>query len=138
MSCASSPADWTRHFFEKQACCQTAIAATAERMRIPVKLDIRIDGRLPRSAETTSYFVVAEALTNVTKHSAAHQVEVRMWVDGDQLHIEVADDGRGGADPSSGSGLRGLADRVAAVGGHLDVSEAIGGGTRLQAAIPCA
>ena len=122
----------------REAGLGTAIEALAERMRVPVKLDVHVDGRLPRSVETTCYFVVAEALANVTKHSAAHQVEVRVWLADEQLRVDVADDGRGGADLSSGTGLRGLGDRVAAVGGHLDVSEVVGGGTRLQAAIPCA
>ncbi len=115
-----------------------AIEALAERMHVPVKLDIKVDERLPRSVETTCYFVVAEALANVTKHADAQEVEVRLWLDDGRLHVDVTDDGRGGADPTSGTGLRGLADRVAATGGSLDVTAATGGGTRLQADIPCA
>jgi len=122
----------------REAGLVTALAALGERMRIPVQLDVRVEQRLPRSVETTCYFVVAESLANVTKHADARAVTVRVWITDDVLHVEVADNGRGGADPLAGSGLRGLGDRVAALGGRLDLSEVVGGGTRLQAEIPCA
>ena len=104
---------------------------------MPVKLALEMDERLPRSIETTCYFVVAEALANVAKHAGANQVSVRLSCANGRLLLEVEDDGRGGADPL-GSGLRGLADRVAAVGGHLDVANVPGSGTRVSAEMPCA
>jgi GAF domain-containing protein len=101
------------------------IDALASRMKVPVELDVSV-GRLPRAIEATAYFVVAEALTNVSKHSAA---EHRM------LLIEVRDDGIGGA-RADGAGLVGLADRLAAVEGRLEVDSPADGGTRVEAVIP--
>ena len=102
---------------------------------MPVELDA-----LPRSGcrwpvETTAYFVVAEALTNVGKYARASRASVTVRVDGDGSTVEVRDDGVGGADPAAGSGLRGLADRVAALQGALDVSSPPGRGTRIHARI---
>jgi signal transduction histidine kinase len=91
--------------------------------------------RLPGAIEATAYFVVAEALTNVAKHSGAGRVEVSARVEEDTLRIEVRDDGRGGA-TADGSGLLGLADRLAAVEGWLDVDSPPGRGTSIAAAIP--
>jgi signal transduction histidine kinase len=88
------------------------------------------------NVETTAYFVVAEALTNVAKHSHATEVQVSLRRVGDGLMITVADDGVGGASPAKGHGLAGLMDRVQAAGGVLTVESPGGAGTTLTAALP--
>jgi len=113
---------------------RAGVDALASRMPVPVDMHVSVD-RLPPAIEATAYFVVAEALTNVAKHSAAGRVEVSARVEDDTLRIEVRDDGRGGATPD-GSGLLGLADRLAAVDGRLDVDSPPGRGTSIAAAIP--
>ena len=115
-----------------------AVRALAERCPTPTKLQLELDGRLPRVIEATAYFVVAEALANVTKHAQASQVAVRVRAGSGQLLVEVEDDGRGGAEAARGSGLRGLADRVAAAGGTFQVGTTAGGGTRVAAELPTA
>ena len=110
------------------------IDALASRMKVPVELDVSV-GRLPRAIEATAYFVVAEALTNVSKHSAAERAEVSAHVEHRMLLIEVRDDGIGGA-RAGGAGLVGLADRLAAVEGRLEVDSPADGGTRVEAVIP--
>lgn len=115
-----------------------AVAALARRASVPVELDITLDGRLPPAVEATGFYVVAEALTNVTRHSRARSATVRLSRRDGMLEVEVADDGEGGIDVSAGSGLRGLADRLDAVAGRLEVFSPAGGGTRLVAVIPCA
>jgi signal transduction histidine kinase len=103
-------------------------------MRVPV--DVAVLGeRLPAEIEASAYFVVAEALTNVVKHSGAANAEVKAWVDDGVLHVDVRDDGVGGARPD-GTGLLGLNDRVAALGGRLRVESPAGGGTRIAATLP--
>ena len=92
-----------------------ALETLAGRAPVPVTLDAELDERLPSSVETTAYFVVAEALTNVGKYAHATRASVGVRIVGEQLEIEVLDDGVGGADASAGSGLRGLADRVSAL-----------------------
>jgi signal transduction histidine kinase len=87
--------------------------------------------------EVTAYFVVSEALTNAAKHADASRVSVAGCVRDRQLWIEVADDGRGGADGAWASGLQGLVDRLVALGGRLTVQSPPGGGTRVTAVIPC-
>jgi signal transduction histidine kinase len=87
--------------------------------------------------ESASYFVVAEALTNVAKYAQATYASVSVTRDDGQVLIKVSDDGVGGADPATGSGLRGLVDRVSALGGSLQVDSAAGEGTTIRAAIPC-
>ncbi len=114
------------------------IESLARRATIPVTVDADIPPGLPPAVETTAYFLVSEALANVAKHAGASGAQVRASVAGDVLRIEIADDGIGGADPSRGTGLRGLADRVAAVGGSLFVLSPAVGGTQLLAEIPCA
>jgi signal transduction histidine kinase len=94
--------------------------------------------RLAAPVESTAYFVVAEALTNVARYSQASYAEVEIGRDNGTLIVEVRDDGVGGADPARGSGLRGLADRVAAVDGRLVVTSEPGAGTTVHAEIPCA
>jgi signal transduction histidine kinase len=121
----------------REAGLRVAIEALAERMHIPVSLDLQLDERLDRTVETTCYFVVAEALANVAKHADAKTVSVKLWRMADTLFVHVQDDGRGGADASGGSGLRGLADRVAAIDGQLTISEVASGGTLLEAQMPC-
>jgi signal transduction histidine kinase len=113
-----------------------ALQSLAERSTVSATVDASLDGRLPPSVEATAYFVVSEALANVGKYSMATNVAIRAAAEGGELTIEVADDGIGGADPSRGSGLRGLADRVAVVDGTLDVESPPGGGTRLKVRIP--
>ena len=94
------------------------------------------DRRLSPAVEATAYFVVSEALANVAKYASATRATVTAECPGDSLRVEVADDGVGGANPATGSGLRGLADRVAAQGGSLSVVSPTGGGTRVVAEIP--
>ena len=113
-----------------------AVESLAARSQTPVSVDIDPDARFEPAVEAVAYFVVSESLANVAKHADAATVEVRAaWQDG-VLTVEVADDGRGGADAATGSGLRGLLDRVAAVEGTLDVKSPSGGGTRVVASIP--
>ena len=112
-----------------------ALETLAGRAPLPVDLDAELDERLPMSVETTAYFVVAEALTNVGKYARASRASVGVRVVGEELEIEVLDDGIGGADAAGGSGLRGLADRVAALQGALQVSSPPGRGTRIHARI---
>jgi signal transduction histidine kinase len=105
-----------------------------------VPLELAAEGlgeRLPERVEAAAYFVVSEALANVAKHARASAVRVAVAAADGRLTVEVADDGVGGADPVRGSGLRGLADRVDALGGRLEVVSPAGGGTVLRAEIPC-
>ena len=105
---------------------------------LPVRARLDVPDGLGEPTAAAAYFVVAEALANVAKYAGAGSVEVVAEVDGQQLRIEVRDDGVGGADPDGGSGLRGLADRVAALGGRLAVRSPVGGGTRVVARLPLA
>jgi signal transduction histidine kinase len=113
-----------------------AIEALANRLPLAVEVDAPLEERLPPHVEATAYYIVSEALANVTKHAGASLARVSVRVDGAMLRCEVADDGRGGAD-ASGSGLRGLADRVEALAGRLAVSSTAGAGTTLRAEMPC-
>jgi signal transduction histidine kinase len=97
-----------------------------------VQLHIDV-ARLPAGVETTAYFVVAEALTNVVKHARATSADVGVTIDAEVLVVEVRDDGRGGADPAAGTGLTGLRDRVEAAGGRLRVDSPTGRGTTVRA-----
>ena len=114
---------------------EAAVESLAQRAPLPVQIDASVDGRLPDPVEAAAYFVVSEALTNVVRHSGAERAEVGIRRDDGRLVVEVADDGSGGADPA-GSGLRGLADRVAALDGRLRVDDPAGGGTIVRADIP--
>jgi signal transduction histidine kinase len=107
--------------------------------RSPVTVDVTHtpSERLPAPVEVVAYYVVAEALTNVAKYARAERAEVRVTRDNGHVLVMVSDDGVGGADPSGGSGLRGLADRLAAFDGRLDVESPHGGGTTITAQIPC-
>ena len=112
-----------------------ALESLATRSAVPVELAPLPPGRLPASVETTAYFVVAEALTNAAKHAQCERAEVAVRLENGSAVITVADDGVGGADPTSGSGLRGLADRVSALGGRLDIDSPPGAGTAITARI---
>src|SRR5689334_3993669 len=115
---------------------RAALAALAGRCTVPVDLDTTDVGRLAAPLESTAYFVVAESLTNVAKHSHANEVQVSVKRNATGLIVSIADDGVGGASVAKGHGLAGLDDRVRAAGGVLDVSSPAGGGTRLTAALP--
>jgi PAS domain S-box-containing protein len=112
-----------------------ALEALALRTPVPVELETPVERRLPEPVESAAYYVVAEALANVQKHARARRVVVRATTDEHRIVVDVVDDGVGGAD-REGTGLRGLADRVEALGGRLAVDSAAGGGTRLRAEIP--
>ena len=113
-----------------------AVESLAERSAVPVVVAVTAEGRLSAPVEAAAYFVVSEALANEAKHARASVVEVRIDRRADRLHVEVCDDGVGGAAARPGSGLEGLADRVAALDGRITV-ESGGGGTRLRAELPC-
>jgi signal transduction histidine kinase len=113
-----------------------ALESLATRASLPVEYEGALDERLPSAVESAAYFVVAEALANVAKHAAATHARVALRRDGSTLELEVRDDGAGGADLAGGSGLRGLEDRVGALGGRLEVDSPPGGGTRLTARLP--
>jgi PAS domain S-box-containing protein len=115
---------------------EPAIEALAARTPLPVQIDMGLEERLPEPVEAAAYYVVAEAVTNAAKHAQAAEVRVRIECDNGHARIEVADDGVGGAATGSGSGLRGLADRVEALGGHLRVESPPGEGTTVRADIP--
>lgn len=113
------------------------LEALVQRSTVPVELDLRLNGRLPKQVETAGYFVAAEALTNVAKYARATHARVAVS-DADGVRwLEVGDDGVGGTNPANGSGLRGLSDRVAALDGRLVVDSPVGNGTRVTARIPC-
>ena len=112
-----------------------ALSALAERSGVPVRLSAT-PGRLPERVETAVYFVCAEAIANVQKYAHASGVDLEVRVEVGSVVVVVADDGVGGADPSAGSGLEGLRDRIEAMGGRLSIDSPHGHGTRIVAAIP--
>ncbi|MFD5560334.1 sensor histidine kinase [Kitasatospora griseola] len=114
-----------------------AVAELALRHPVPVLVDLELPRRLPGPVESAAYFTVTEALTNAAKHSGADEIAVRGALDGDTLVLSVTDNGRGGADPATGAGLQGLADRVAILKGRLTVTSPAGGPTRLHLEVPC-
>jgi signal transduction histidine kinase len=114
-----------------------ALKALASRVPVPVELIETPSERLPARVEIASYYVIAEALTNVAKYANAGSAQVRVWQTNGSVSVEVTDDGIGGADPTLGSGLRGLADRVAALDGRLEIVSRAGQGTTVTAQIPC-
>jgi signal transduction histidine kinase len=113
-----------------------ALKTLARRSSVPVELRVGVDQRLPDSVEVAAYYLVAESLTNAAKHAQATEVWVTVDSDGPNLRLSIRDDGIGGADSSKGSGLIGLRDRAEALGGRLEVSSPVGGGTSLLATIP--
>jgi len=114
-----------------------ALRALASRSPVPVKLAAPTLGRLPGPVETAAYFVVSEALTNVVKHADATAAQVTLEHADGILTVTVTDDGAGGANLGAGSGLRGLADRVAALDGRLELRSPARHGTTLRMELPC-
>ena len=115
-----------------------AVESLAATSVVPVRLEIALEHRVDEQAEVAAYYVISESLANIGKHARATSAAVSIaQVNGD-LVVEVRDDGVGGADTESGSGLRGLADRVEALGGRLQVWTPRGGGTKVRAQVPCA
>jgi signal transduction histidine kinase len=116
---------------------EVALRSLATRSRTPVSLSVDLHDRLPAPVELAAYFVACEGLANVAKYAQASEATIRVFRAGALAVIEVSDDGIGGADGAQGSGLRGLADRVEALGGRLRVTSPVGGGTVLTAEMPC-
>ncbi len=112
-----------------------AVEDLAERTTLPVRVDAT-PGRFPQSIEVAAYYVIAEALSNIVKHAAASRVDIAVGATEHELYVEVRDDGVGGARPVGGGGLAGLDDRIAAVGGRLQVCSPVGDGTAICARIP--
>jgi signal transduction histidine kinase len=112
------------------------VRSVVGRLDLPVQVDVPAE-RFPADIEASAYFIVAEALTNVVKHANAGRAEVRASVEDGMLHVEVRDDGIGGADPG-GHGLVGIADRATALGGRLKIENPVGGGTLVAATLPLA
>ncbi len=115
-----------------------ALSGVAARLPIPVRLTVDVPGRPPPTIEAVAYFVVSEGLTNIAKHAQASQAEVFVQRANDRLHIIVSDDGVGGADPTRGTGLAGLAKRAASVDGTFEIASPPGGPTLLTVELPCA
>jgi signal transduction histidine kinase len=115
-----------------------ALEALAGRAPVPVEVEAVPDGRMPMPVEAVAYFVVSESLTNIAKYAEAEYATVRVLRENGYAVVEIEDNGIGGADPSAGSGLRGLADRLAALDGRLEVHSPVGVGTTVRARIPCA
>jgi signal transduction histidine kinase len=116
---------------------QAALNSLATRASVPTSVSFESPGRLPEPVELAAYFVACEALANVAKYAHATQATVRVSRRDGMAVLEVADDGVGGADESAGTGLQGLADRAAALGGTLRILSPPGGGTVVTAELPC-
>ncbi|MGD9695894.1 MAG: sensor histidine kinase [Thermoleophilia bacterium] len=114
-----------------------ALSAVVARSPVPVDLDVQVPDRLPPAVESAAYYIVSEALTNIAVHSGARRAAVALARAGERLVVEVRDDGRGGADPARGTGLRGLRNRVEGLGGVTYVISPEGGPTTILAEIPC-
>jgi signal transduction histidine kinase len=119
-----------------EAGLEPALRSLARESPVKVVLRVELPDAVSDAASVAAYFVAAEALTNVAKYAAATRVDLAVQSDGRELRIEISDDGIGGAKPAAGSGLRGLADRVAALGGRLDIRSPAGEGTRVVARLP--
>jgi signal transduction histidine kinase len=115
---------------------ERAVAALAARSPVPVQIAAMPEERLPPPVEAAAYYILAEAITNVAKYAAASHITLTVDQVNDRTRVEVTDDGVGGADPAAGSGLKGIADRVEALNGHLQVTSPDGGGTTVRAEIP--
>jgi signal transduction histidine kinase len=115
-----------------------ALDSLAARSAVPVIVDSALDRRIDPAVETALYFTAAEALTNVAKYADATEATIHLTVDGEQVAIAIRDDGRGGASLDAGSGLRGLVDRLGALGGRLNVESPTGRGTTVRAVVPLA
>ncbi|WP_406306886.1 sensor domain-containing protein [Streptomyces sp. NBC_00885] len=114
-----------------------ALAGLAASCAVPCRIDVEVPERCAASVEATAYFIVAEALTNIAKHSGAEHATVTARSRGGRLHLCVEDDGRGGADEDGGSGLTGIRRRIAAHDGNLSLASPPGGPTTLKADLPC-
>jgi len=130
VACGIYPAVLTNHGLA------IALESLAGAAAVPVRLDVDLPARLPQAAEVAAYYVVSESLTNAGKHARASVVDVQVSRTDDTALVVIADDGVGGADPARGSGLRGLMDRVEALGGQLRISTSADG-SRIEAEIPC-
>jgi PAS domain S-box-containing protein len=113
-----------------------ALRTLGRRSAVPVQLDIAIEGRLPEPVEVGAYYVASEALANATKYAHASRIDISLRVDVRTLTLTVRDDGVGGADPERGSGLVGLSDRVAALGGSIEIRSTAGQGTEIRTELP--
>jgi signal transduction histidine kinase len=116
----------------------SALRTLARRSPVPVVLDVRLPARVAESVEVAAYYVVAETLTNTTKHAEASSIDVTAELRDGRLRLCIRDDGVGGAAPTRGSGLVGLKDRIEAFGGTLTLHSPSGGGTMLVAQLPVA
>ncbi|WP_433249875.1 sensor histidine kinase [Streptosporangium sp. CA-135522] len=114
-----------------------ALGEITDQTPFPIRVSTDLPGRLPSHIEGTAYFVVAEALNNITKHSGATEADVTARWRGDVLTVEISDNGNGGATPDGGTGLIGLADRVAVMNGRMLLSSPVGGPTLLRVELPC-
>jgi signal transduction histidine kinase len=114
-----------------------AISALAGRCTVPVDVKYEIHERLPLSVEAAAYFVVAESLTNISKHSQATHADLHLSKERNRIVIEVTDDGIGGAHDDTEGGLRGLRDRVRSIEGDMTISSPVGGPTRILVNLPC-
>jgi PAS domain S-box-containing protein len=113
-----------------------ALKTLVRRSPIPVELELNTEARLPAAVEVAAYYVVSEALTNTAKHAHASLVHVVVEARPEVLELSIRDDGSGGADPKGGSGLTGLADRLDALGGKIEVASPVGAGTTLRVTLP--
>jgi signal transduction histidine kinase len=116
---------------------RAAVDSLVLRAQVPVDVTAMPETRLSPEVEAAAYYVVSEALANVTRYAGASRATVAVGLTDCTVSVEVEDDGAGGADPANGSGLRGLVDRVEAIGGRLEIASPPGRGTRIRAAIPC-
>ena len=114
-----------------------ALESVAARATVPVTLAIELEDRLPEPVEVAAFYVVSESLANIGKHAHASAVTIAVARSATGVVVEVVDDGVGGADTRGGSGLRGLADRVEALGGRFQLFAPDGGGTGVRAELPC-
>jgi signal transduction histidine kinase len=115
-----------------------ALSGIAARSAVPVRLLVELPRRPPRAIERVAYFVVSETLTNVARHAHATIVNIIVELENDQLRIIIFDDGRGGADPSRGTGLRGLSQRIRSVDGSMTIDSPPDGPTLITVELPCA
>jgi signal transduction histidine kinase len=116
----------------------SALTSLSARSAVPTAVSCDPLGQVPRPVELALYFVACEALANIAKYAQATAASIRLWRTGTGVAVEIADDGVGGAGATSGSGLRGLEDRVEALAGHLLVTSPVGAGTVVSAELPCA
>jgi signal transduction histidine kinase len=114
-----------------------ALSALAARSPVPVAVEVDVTPRPPTAVESTAYFIVAEALTNLAKHSAADAARILVRRNGNSVTVQISDNGRGGAELRHGGGLAGLADRAATIDGVMTVFSPAGGPTVVTAELPC-